>query len=118
MATDQPTFGTRVVPIDLPADHIAILRADLTGWLEGMRLDLKTPERLRDPERSRREAAAFERMLAALARGELLLPDEEAWACIGRASSGYDEANEYAEIAATHDAHHGLLGLLGGGSPS
>lgn len=116
MATDHPTSDRRAVPLDLPVDHIAILRDDLSDWLDGARLDLEAPEKLKDPDGSRRVAAAYERLLAGLERGEILIPDEEAQAAIEAAAKGSDAASDYAEIVATHDAHHGLLALLGGAS--
>ena len=116
MATDHPTSDKRAVPLDLPADHIAILRDDLSDWLGGVRLDLETPEKLKDPDRSRREAEVYERLLTGLDRGEILVPDEEARGAIERAAKANDEEFNYAELRATHDAHHGLLTLLGGTS--
>jgi hypothetical protein len=41
------------VPLDLPADQIAILRDDLSDWLGGVRLDLETPEKLKNPNKVR-----------------------------------------------------------------
>jgi len=116
MADQNPTSGRRAVPIDLPADHIAILQKDLSHWLAGIREDLEKPERMSDPERARREAEAFERLLAGLDRGEILVPDEDARLAIESAARGHDRANNYIEIATAHDAYHGLLTLLGGGN--
>ncbi|MFL5900063.1 MAG: hypothetical protein ACJ75S_02540 [Solirubrobacterales bacterium] len=114
MADSNPTSGGRVVPIDLAADHIAILRRDLSDWLAGVREDLERPDRLPNPERARREAFAFERLLAGLDRGEILIPDEDARAAIESAAEGHDRDSGYVEIATIHDAHHRLLALLGG----
>jgi hypothetical protein len=114
MAEQNPTSGGRAVPIDLPADHIAILQSDLGDWLAGVRKDLKKPERMSDPERARREADAFERLLAGLDRGEILIPDEDARSAVESAARGHDRANNYIEIASAHDAHHGLLACLEG----
>jgi hypothetical protein len=102
------------VPIDLPAGHIAILRSNLSDWLDCVREDLEKPERMSDPERARREADAFDRLLAGLDRGEILSPDEDARSAIESAARGHDRESGYVEIATTHDAHHGLLALLGG----
>lgn len=64
MATDHPTSDRRAVPLDLPADHIAILRDDLSDWLDGARLesssravDENKPAHLK--RHPRRSAAAF-----------------------------------------------------------
>jgi hypothetical protein len=114
MADRNPTSGRQAVPIDLPAELVTILRDDLGDWLNGVRLDLQTPEKLRNPDRSRREAAVYERLLAGLDRGEILIPDEEARAAIEAAAKGQDDESNYAEITAIHDAHYGLLALLEG----
>ena len=116
MAEPNPTSGRRAVPIDLPADHIAILRSNLSDWLDCVREDLDRPERMRERERARREADAFDRLLIGLDRGEILLPDEDARAAIEAAAESHDRESSYVEVATTHDAHHGLLALLGGPS--
>ncbi len=116
MAEKNPTGGTRPVPLDLPAKHIPILRACLTGWLDGVREDLKAPERLRRPDEAQQEAQAFERLLVALVTGQIVLPDEVAREAVAVATADDDAASNYKEIAANHDALHALLGLLDSGS--
>src|SRR5215213_6143663 len=106
MANENPMGGTRPVPLDLPAKHIPVLRACLTGWLEGAREDLKAPEQLQHPDRAHGEAEAFERLLAALATRQIALPDEAAREAVAVATADDDEANNYKEIAANHDALH------------
>jgi hypothetical protein len=108
--------GTRPVPLDLPAKHIPVLRACLTGWLEGVREDQKAPEKLRRPDKAEREAQAFERLLVALTTRQIVLPDEAAREAVAVATEDDDAASNYKEIAANHDALHALLGVLGGGS--
>lgn len=114
MADSNPTSGRRAVPIDLSAGHIAILRSDLSDWLAGVREDLERPDWMLNPVRARREADAFERLLAGLDRGAILVPDEDARSAIESAAKAHDRESGYVEIATTHDAHHGLLALLGG----
>jgi hypothetical protein len=114
MAEKNPMGGRRVVPLDLPHLHILILRDTLADCLEGVQGDLEAPGGMRDPELVRREADAYQRLLAALVRGEVLVPDEAARAAVEAIAAGDDRASDYAEIAANHDALHGLLGLLGG----
>jgi hypothetical protein len=104
------------MPLDLPAKHVPVLRACLTGWLEGVREDLKAPERLQRPEKAHREAEAFERLLVALATRQIILPDEVARDAVAVATADDDEANNYKEVAANHDVLHALLGVLEGGS--
>jgi hypothetical protein len=107
---------TRPLPLDLPAKHIPVLRACLTGWLEGAREDLKDPDRLQNPDKAQREAEAFERLLVALATRQIILPDEVAREAVAVATADDDEANNYKEVAANHDALHALLGVLEGGN--
>jgi len=115
MAAQNPTADPRVVPIDLPPAQGEILRDDLLGWLAGIEIDLRTPDRLRDPEATIRDADAFRRLLAALDRGEIELPDEVARGALEGAARGYDQASDYRRIAAVHDAHRALLKILDAG---
>jgi hypothetical protein len=102
----------RVVPVDLPPAQTEILRDELLGWLAGIEEDLAT-DRLPDPGAVAREADAFRRLLTALDRSEIELPDEEAREAMNRAADGYDDASGYERVCAVHDAHHTLLCLLG-----
>lgn len=114
MADQNPMGAKRPVPLNLPACQVAILRESLRMWLGGVREDLKTPERLRDPDKRRREAAAYERLLTGIGWGTVIVPDEEARAFLASAAKGNDAGNEYAQAKAEHDALHGLLSVLQG----
>ena len=113
MADQNPMADPRVVPVDLPLAQTEILRHELLGWLDGIELDLEHPEPLEDVQATVREADAFRRLLTALDRSEIQIPDEDARDALGRAAEGYDEASGYERICAVHDAHHALLSLLG-----
>jgi hypothetical protein len=112
MADQNPTAGPRVVPIDLPDVQTEILRDELLGWLAGIEEDFAT-EQPPDPGAVNREADAFRRLLTALDRRKIRLPDEEARLALERAAEGYDEASGYERVVAVHDAHHALLSVLG-----
>lgn len=114
MAEKNPTGGTRAVSLDLPADHLLILRDTLADCLEGVQGDLGTPEAVQDPAQAREEADAYQRLLAGLARGRILIPDEAALSAVRKIATADDEASNYAEVAANHDALHGFLSLLEG----
>jgi hypothetical protein len=113
MADQNPTAGPRAVPVDFPPAQTEILRDELLGWLAGIEEDLEAslprPDRVSTVE----EGEAFGRLLEALDRHEIKLPDEEARACLCRAAEGYDEASGYERIVVVHDAHHALLSVLG-----
>ncbi len=113
MADQNPMAGPRVVPVDLPPAQARILRTELVGWLDGIELDMAHPEPLEDREASVREADAFRRLLTALDRSKIALPDEDARDALGKAAEGYDEASGYVRVCAVHNAHHALLSLLG-----
>jgi hypothetical protein len=112
MAIENPTGGDRAVPIALPTAHVTILRGTFASCLEGVRLDLTTPDRMPNPDKARREADAYERLLAGLERGEVVVPDQAAREAVEVIATAADRENNYAEVVAEHDALHGLLARL------
>lgn len=116
MADQNSMGGGRPVYLDLPASQVKILRDMLTTCLLGVKGDLRTPRRLPDPAKARREAEAYERLLAGLDRGEILVPDEVAREAIEAMATSADEDNNYAEIVAEHEALFGLLARLCAGA--
>jgi len=115
MADQNPTGDRHPVPIDLPDEHAAILRRDLADWAADLRADLREPDRLADPDRTRTEAEAYERLHAAVEVGEARVPDATALRVLRAAAEAHDRETEYERIAAEHDAMHGLLVALEGG---
>jgi hypothetical protein len=113
MAEKNPMADPRVVPLNLPPAHTEILREELLGWLAGIEEDLEAPLPHPDRVSTVEEGEAFGRLLTALDRHEIRLPDEEARSALCRAADGYDEASGYARVVAVHDAHHALLSVLG-----
>jgi len=114
MADEKPTDGTSIVPLDLSIERRLILRREIEVWRAGDREDLETPEKLADPDLTRRRVATYERLIEALSRGKIELPDEEARAALQAAADGFDEAEEWEETRAIHDAQRALLAVLGG----
>ncbi|MGB7588233.1 MAG: hypothetical protein WBM00_05945 [Solirubrobacterales bacterium] len=112
MANNDPTGSGHTVALHLDRSQIAILREAFGSCLEGLRDDLQTPWRLGDPERSRRETVAYERLLTSLERGEIVVPDAMARRVVGALAASSDEANEYERVVAEHDALHRLLRRL------
>ncbi|HET9162869.1 MAG TPA: hypothetical protein VFN89_05410 [Solirubrobacterales bacterium] len=98
--------------LDLPPSQVEILCGLLDDWREDAQRDLAHPKGVKDPDLTRREAEAFERLLPGVEKGEVLVPDETARTAIEAAARAYDEASDYAEIVAHHDALHGLLAVL------
>jgi hypothetical protein len=115
MPCDNPTSGGRFVALDLPLAQVSFLRSEMTGWLDSLRSDLRTPDRLEDPQRCQREAEAVERLMVGLTTGQLSVPDEDAETLLRAAAESEDKENGYAEVLAAHDALHGLLAVLEGG---
>lgn len=112
MADDNPTDGRQAVPLDLPPSQVEILCGLLDDWREDARSDLAHPTGVQNPDLTQREAEAFERLLLCMEQGAVHVPDETARAAIEVAARAYDEASEYAEVVAHHDALHGLLAAL------
>jgi hypothetical protein len=112
MAETNPTHGRRAVRLDLPPSQIEILCGLLDDWREDARRDLAHPKGVKDNGLIHQEAEAFDRLAVEVEKGEVLVPDEAARAAIEAAATAYDEASEYAEVIAHHDALHGLLVAL------
>lgn len=115
MPCENPTGDGSPVALILPAEHVSFLRDEMTGWLDSLQSDLRTPEGLEDPSRTQREAEAIERLLVGLTVGQLFVPDEVAEAFLRAALESHDKENGYAEVVAAHDAMYGLLAVLEGG---
>ena len=113
MADQNPMAGPRVVSVDLPPAQTEILREELRGWLAGIEEDLTASSKAVARTLARTEEEAFGRLLTALDRHEIRLPDEAARSALERAAEGYDEASAYERVVAVHDAHHALLSVLG-----
>lgn len=114
MASQHDTGDRATVPLEPPDSQAKILRDTLGICLDGVRGDLKTPELMPNPERARREADAYERLLAALDQGSIALPDQEAREAVAVIVLAFEKDNEYPRLIAEHDALVGLLDLLGG----
>ena len=115
MANTDPTGSGHTFALHLDPVHVAILRETFSSCLDGLRGDLESPERLGDPERSRREADAYERLLAGLERGEIEASDAMARRAVRALAASSDAANEYERVVAEHEALHGLLRRLESG---
>ncbi|MGB7587211.1 MAG: hypothetical protein WBM00_00725 [Solirubrobacterales bacterium] len=112
MPCENPTGDGSAVALSLPVEHVSFLRDEMTGWLDSLRSDLRTPEGLENPDRTQREGEAVERLLVALTVGQLFVPDEDAEAFLRAALESHDKENGYVEVVAAHDAMHGLLAVL------
>lgn len=117
MAKDNPTGGGSLVPLDLPPQHLPILRDRLTTWRDGVREDLEDPDQVQRPDQAWQEARAFERLLTALVTGKICVPDEAARSAIEVCVAAHDRESGYAEVVGVHDALSALLDALGGPRP-
>ena len=114
MSCSQPTGDGKAAPLDLPDSQAKILRDTLGICLGGVRGDLKVPESMPNPERARREADAYARLLAALDQGSITLPDQEAREAVEEIVRSFEKDEDYLRLVAEHDALSRLLDLLGG----
>lgn len=112
MADQNPTGGRRVVPLDLPAPQVVLLRQTLTSCLLGVKGDLARTDKIPNADRGCREAHAFRRLLRGLHRGKVVIPDDPAREVVATLATESDRENHYAEVIAEHDALHGLLGVF------
>jgi hypothetical protein len=107
--------GGRPVRLDLPSPQVKILQSTLTTCLWGVRSDLRAPHLVPDPAKACREADAFERLLAGLDCGEVVVPDEAAREAVEAMAISVDQENNYARVVAEHEALFGLLARLSAG---
>ncbi len=115
MADENPTGRGRAVALTITADHGRFLRDTFESARAGVRDELRDfPDDLKDPDRLRREDAAYGRLLAAL--DELVIvPDDDLRSVLGDLATIIDSSNEYSRVVAEHEALYGLLGKLHGG---
>jgi hypothetical protein len=115
MADPNPMGRGAAVALQFPAGHVRFLRETFRDALDGVEDELANARQVKDPERLRREEAAYGRLLAAL--DELVIvPDEEVRTLLGRVAQIIDGSNEYERVAAEHEALHGLLNQIDGGA--
>ncbi|HET9814079.1 MAG TPA: hypothetical protein VFP57_10555 [Sphingomicrobium sp.] len=115
MAETNPTGDSRLVSLDLQDAQALILRSDLGAWIESLEADLRDPDRLEDPHRTRADLDGYRRLLDAVKEGGIRVPDPEAARLLREAADAHDEESGYAEVVATHDAMHALLAALAEG---
>ncbi|HEY5709508.1 MAG TPA: hypothetical protein VIS51_08945 [Solirubrobacterales bacterium] len=115
MADPNPTGRGAAVALQFPAGHVRFLRETFEDACDGVKDELANARQVNDPDRLRREEAAYGRLLAAL--DELVIvPDDEVREVVGTLAQIIDASNEYERVVAEHEALHGLLGQLGGKS--
>jgi hypothetical protein len=113
MSCKHHTSSSKAVPLDLPAAQVAMLRETFSACLDGIRDDFAHGRRFLDPDRARRNAGVYERILAGLDRGEVFVPDDEAREAVRTIATVVDADNEYTTVVAEHAALYGLLACLG-----
>jgi hypothetical protein len=112
MAERDPMADQMPVLLELPRRDRKFLEEVLTMARDGVRDELcEHGERLREPRRLRREAAAYERLLEAV-EAQRVHPDPELRAVLDELAGIVDEGNEYARVVAEHRAMRGLLASL------
>jgi hypothetical protein len=113
MANQNPTGRGAVVALELPAEHLAFLRGIFDKAQGGVKDELEEfPDQL-DPERLRREEAAYGRLLTGLAE-LVIVTDRDVLDVLGDLAGIIDEGNEYRRVVSEHEALHGLLAQLRG----
>jgi hypothetical protein len=116
MVSQNPTGDRPTVALDLPAAQLATLREIFTFCLGGVREDLEAPGRLPDPTTARRDAVAYEHLLAALDGGRVV-PEPDLARAVKEVTGSVDLNNEYERVVAEHDALVGLLARIEPGPP-
>ncbi len=114
MKTGTGSAPERRVPLDLPPEHHRLLLDIFSG---GLRAATEGVEKgSPDPARSRARAAVYGRLIEALNRGEIVVPDDAARAEVEEIAEATDRENDYATVVAEHDALGGFLARLEAGA--
>lgn len=109
MAENDPTKDQTTIRFDLSRNYREFLKEVFTMARDGADEELREHgRRLQDPDRLRREQAAYERLLAAL-DGRLVEPDPELLAVLQELVEVVDESNEYRRVVAEHEALHAMI---------
>jgi hypothetical protein len=114
MADSNPTGDGTPMPVRVSDRQREFLHGLLTSCLGGAESDLAIPEQLVDPDRTRREADAYRRVLAALRTGSIV-PDTNVVQVLERLQVETDDTNGYEQILLEHRALCALLGQLAEG---
>lgn len=102
MSCDDPTGDSQAVALTIPRRHVAFLRETFTIARDGLLGDLaEHSDQLLDPERSRREAATYERLLDAL-NTRAVVPDYDVRRALRAMAVAIDDSNEYDRVVLEH----------------
>jgi hypothetical protein len=112
MANDNPTCDGCAVALKIEGAHLPFLTEVFESARGGLLEDLANPSgRMRNPERSRREAETFGRLLVGLRTGSLV-PDPCFYPLLVDLARVIDEDNEYSRAVIEHNALQALIGQV------
>lgn len=116
MSNPDPTGTGHAVALTIPTHHVAFLRDTIDTCRLGLVGDLAGPsEHFPIPDRARREADAYGRLLAALDK-RVIVPDDDVIRVLRELADTIDDSNDYARVVAEHRALCGVLGQIEKGS--
>jgi hypothetical protein len=109
MSAQNPKGACACVGLSIAAYHADFLRETFEDARAGVCAELREyPDRVSDPERLRREAVAYSRLLTALEE-RAIVPDAATREVVADLARAIDRGNEYARVVAEHEALQGLL---------
>jgi len=114
MADRNPTGRGAAVALQFPSGNARFLRETFSDARDGVRDELDNARRPKDPDRLRREEAAYGRLLASLDQ-LVIVPDDEVREIVTTLAQVIDTSNEYERIVIEHEALHGLLAQIEAG---
>jgi len=113
MADSNTTGDGDRVALSIPPKDRKFLRSVFSMARGGIRDELaEYPEQLREPTRLHREEAVYDKLLAALQDGELVV-DHDVRQVLADLAQTIDRANEYQRVVAEHVALVGLHAQVG-----
>lgn len=109
MSCPNPTGARGRVPLRTPERHRGFLLETFRLARAALAESLARPERLPDRPAKQREADTYERLIEAVGKCEIAIPDPDARRVVEALLDATDAGNEYGRVVAEHVALVGLL---------
>jgi len=114
MSCSNPTGRGFAVPLRTPERHRGFLLETFSLGRAVIAESLARPETPAEPPRKHREADAYNRLIAAIREGSIVVPDPDVRRVVELLLEANDHETDYGRVVAEHAALVGLLDQIGG----
>ncbi|HET7589265.1 MAG TPA: hypothetical protein VFK14_03630 [Solirubrobacterales bacterium] len=114
MSCPNPTGRGFAVPLRTPERHRGFLLETFSLGRAVIAESLARPKTLADLPRKQREADVYDRLIAAIREGSIIVPDPDVRRVVELLLEVNDHEADYGRVVAEHAALVGLLDQIGG----